>query len=133
MVRFKHHFSNLVPLAPFLLISTPLPSHPFVRLAVLVHTPQQSDLFPLIEESVLTVNAGAVGPDVPLALLILSLAPNPSDRHRASLTAIRLIALAHSIGQMLGWDAMSEVWLESPLLNQREWAPILDQILLVSA
>jgi len=89
-----------------------------------------SELWSLVEESILAVNSGAVGPDIPLALLILSLAPSPSDATRAPVTAVRTIALAHSVGQMMGWDAMSQIWHQSRLLTLPEWSSRLDQVLL---
>lgn len=48
------------------------------------------------------------------------------------MTALRIIALAYSVGQMMGWDAVSEVWLDLPVLIEPHWASNLDQVLLVS-
>jgi len=107
-----------------------MPTHPFTRLAILAHAAPTSELWILVEESILAVISGAVGPDVPLALLILSLAPSPSDATRAPVTALRTIALAHSVGQMMGWDAMSEIWHQSRLIMLPEWSSRLDQVLL---
>jgi hypothetical protein len=84
----------------------------------------------LVEESILAVTSGAVGPDIPLALLILSLAPSPADATRSPMTALRTIALAYSVGQMMGWDAMSEVWHQSRWLTLPDWSSRLDQVLL---
>lgn len=130
MSSFKYRFSSLIPLAPFLLSSTPTPTHPFVMLAVLAHASPTPDLWILIEEAVLAVMSGAVGSDTPLALLILSLAPSPTDTTRAPLTAVRTIALAYSVGQMMGWDTMSEVWHQSKYITLPDWSTRFDQVLL---
>jgi hypothetical protein len=100
-------------------------------LVVLAHAAPSSQLWPLIEEAVLAVTSGAVGPEIPLALLILSLAPSPTDSTRAPMTAVRTIALAYSVGQMMGWDTVSEVWCQSRWITLPEWSARLDQLLLV--
>jgi hypothetical protein len=130
---FKYRFSSLLPLAPFLLSSTSTPTHPFTRLAVLAHAAPTSELWILVEESILAVISGAVGPEIPLALLVLSLAPSPSDATRAPITALRTIALAYSVGQNMGWDAMSQIWHKSRWLTLPEWSSRLDQVLLWEA
>jgi hypothetical protein len=60
----------------------------------------------------------------------MSLAPSPVDTTRAPMTALRIISLAYSVGQMMGWDAMSDVWHQSPWLTLPEWSARLDQVLL---
>jgi len=99
-------------------------------LAILAHAAPTPDLWVVVEEAILAVTSGAVGPDIPLALLILSLAPSPTDTTRAPMTALRTIALAYSVGQMMGWDAMSQVWHQSEWLTLPAWSTRFDQVLL---
>lgn len=118
---FKARISTLLPLPPFLAVSTPVPSHGFVLLAALHHVPSaySSQFAPLLDESILIAMGGGVSLDVILALLILSFAPaQPEDDNgddgddrsipRVVPTALRLISLAYSIGQSLGLDSVVE-------------------------
>lgn len=113
---FKARICSVLPLPPFLAVSTPVPVHGFVVLAALHHVQSEYSvaLEPLLNESILLAMSGAASVDVMLALLILSLAPilpeKAADETDAPCTpsAFRLIALAYSMGQSLGFESMAE-------------------------
>lgn len=109
---FKHRFSMILPLAPFLSITTPAPTHNFVILAVLHHVPaySTSKLAPLVNESIITALSGNISLDVILALLILSVAPVVPSRKRAP-SPLRLISLAYQSGRDLGIDGKVDSFL----------------------
>ncbi|ORY24448.1 hypothetical protein BCR39DRAFT_546624 [Naematelia encephala] len=114
---FKNRFTKILPLRPFLLASTPVPSHPFIILAVLHHVQSMyhPDFANMVDESLLLAMSGVNNIDVILALLILALAPEPpvvSPRTRPS--ALRLIAMAYQLGIGLGLDAISIAALRTP-------------------
>lgn len=116
---FKARMSQILPLPLFTRPeppTAPAPTHPFLRLAMLVHTRplHQLHLADLVEDSLVHVLRGAVGPDVLLGLLVLSLAPaNAFTSHAASasspqFSALRLVSLAYTIGQDLGFETRAE-------------------------
>lgn len=100
-------------MVPFLDVSTATPTHPFVILAFLSHLqgqlPNDVDLEPIVDESILYAMIGCVSPKVVLALYILSFAPlAPFSAEHTPVTAMRLIALAYSTGRDLGLDEAIE-------------------------
>ncbi|ORY23798.1 hypothetical protein BCR39DRAFT_548503 [Naematelia encephala] len=132
---FKHIFSRLIPMLPFLDVTVSAPRHPFVILAILAHLPdhipEDIDIDPIIDESILYALTGAVSGHVVLALFILSLAP--VTRHSAShtpVTALRFISLAYSIGCDIGFDERARSLAETETIYPRE---NLETVLLWSA
>jgi hypothetical protein len=100
-------------MVPFSDVNTPTPTHPFIILAFLTHLqgqlPNDVDLEPMVDESILYAMTGCVSPKVVLALYILSFAPlAPSSAEHTPVTAMRLIALAYSTGRDLGLDEAIE-------------------------
>jgi hypothetical protein len=144
---FKARIAALLPLPPFLAVSTPVPAHGFVVAAALTHVQSAytPDLEPLLDECILLAMGSAVSIDVMLALLIFSLAPLPPDhedgragldpprehstaaagtRRRHRLTArgpYRLISLAFQMGQSFGFEAMAESALKRGQELNDEW------------
>lgn len=132
--RFKHRFSKVLPLAPFLVSSTPTPSHPFVVLAILTHIPviAGSLVAPLVEESVRHVFSGAVGQEVMLAFLILALRPSRPDQMGGP-SPLRLLSTAYEIGKSLGLERFARAACKrKTVLCEPWWADVLERILLVS-
>ena len=129
----KVRLATSYPSTPFLRSSTPLPRHHFVRLAIAAHTIRSKKLYQYIETSVLVAATGSVSSDVLLALLLLSLAPPPTDCSKAPVTSLRYIALAYSLGQTMGMDTAASINLASPWLMQEPWAEPLAKLLLVSS
>ena len=129
--RWKHRFASVLPLAPFLLTSTPTPSHPFVIAGILSHLPSFNtrSLHHVINQSIAHVARGAVDADVVLALLLLAVAPcSPVIP-----STVRLIAMAYEIGLALGFDSNAKAALQlGPDLAQPWWREKLDELLLVS-
>ncbi|OCF75575.1 hypothetical protein I204_04432 [Kwoniella mangroviensis CBS 8886] len=74
---FKHRFSLIVPMIPFLLSTRSIPSHPFIVLAALAYLqdPLPAAAVGMIEESILYVISGAACVEAILALYILTFAP----------------------------------------------------------
>ena len=132
MTSLKVRLATLYPATPFLRSSTPLPRHPFVRLAIAAHMLRSTRLYQYIETSVVVAATGSVSSDVLLALLLLSLAPFPTDCSKAPITSLRYIALAYSLGQTMGMDTAANVNLGSPWLMHEPWAEPLSHLLLVS-
>jgi len=129
--RWKYRFSTVLPLAPFLLTSTPPPTHPFVIAAILSHLPafNTTSLHHLINESIAHAMRGAIDADVVLAFLLLSVAhcspivPSP----------MRLIAMAYELGLALGYESNQRSALElGDDLALPCWRVKLDEMLLVS-
>ena len=116
--------------------TAPAPTHPFLRLAILVHTRplHQLHLADLVEDSLVHILRGAVGPDVLLGLLILSLAPanaftsHPVSASSPQFSALRLVSLAFTIGQDLGFQSRAERQGRVGVMNSEQ----LEQALLVS-
>lgn len=140
---FKARISAVLPLPPFLAVSTPVPDHPFVLLAALHHVPgsleisQRQAMQRMVRDSIALAMGGSAGVDVVLALLILSLAPPmPDDGSPEAPTnpsAYRLISLAYSIGQGFGLEARAEAALtRSEDLDYEPWAEGLWGLQLVS-
>lgn len=132
--RFKHRFSKTLPLPPFLLSSTPTPSHPFVILAILTHIPgfTSPETHALIDESVFHACEGAVDDEVLLALLILSLQPFTSDR-LSSWSPVRLISMAYDIGRSKGMESLVRSSIRhADMTRQPLWSKFLEKVLLVS-
>jgi hypothetical protein len=130
--RWKHRFSAVLPLAPFLLTATPSPSHPFVVAAFLSHLRafNTTPLHHLINESIAHAMRGAVDADVILALMLLAVAPCspivPSP--------MRSIALAYEVGLALGYASNQQSALALGLdLAEPWWRAKLDEMLLVSS
>ena len=132
--RFKHRFSKILPFPPFLLSTTPIPSHPFVVTAILAHVPAVSAPFnaQLVDESIRHAVTGAVNVDVVTALLILALCPaHPGQMSVPS--PLRLISLAYEIGSALGMEATSRSAAKrTAQLCEPWWSEMLDRVLLVS-
>lgn len=132
--RFKHRFSKILPFPPFLLSTTPLPTHPFIVTAILAHVPAISGTFnaQLVDESIRHAVTGAVNKDVVTALLILALCPvHPGQMSGPS--PLRLISLAYEIGSALGMEAMSRSAAKrTAQLCEPWWSEMLDRVLLVS-
>ncbi|KAK8847713.1 hypothetical protein IAR55_005572 [Kwoniella newhampshirensis] len=104
---FKHRFSTIAPLIPFLLTSSPLPKHPFVVIAALSFIPEalSANDVGIIEESVLYAMTGTTSVDAMLALYILSFASfGPSSEFHIPLTPLRLVSLAWTLGKDLGLE-----------------------------
>lgn len=134
---FKHHFSTILPLSPFLSIGTPSPTHNFVILAALHHVPMYASrrLAPLVDESLLVALSGNVSFEVVLALLILALAPVlPSENgDRARPTPLRLISLAYQFGRDLGLDTKVEGFLErGETLAEPFWVDSMQTVQMVN-
>lgn len=110
---FKHRFSTLLPLSPFLSITTPAPTHPFVILAILHHVPLYTTpkLSNLVDECIMTALSGNISFDIVLAFLILSLAPTLPGAKKDRPSPLRLISLAYQIGRDLGVDGKVEGYL----------------------
>lgn len=110
---FKHRFSTLLPLSPFLSIATPAPTHPFVILAILQHVPFYATpkLSNLVNECIITALSGNINFDVVLAFLVLSLAPTLPGAKKDRPSPLRLISLAYQIGRDLGLDGKVEGYL----------------------
>ena len=128
----KVRLATRYPATPFPRSSTPLPRHPFVRLAIAAHTIRSTRLYQYIETSILVAATGSISSDVLQALLLLSLAPPPTDCSKAPITSLRYIALAYSLGQTMGMDTAANVNLGSPWLMHEPWAGPLANFLLVS-
>jgi hypothetical protein len=127
---FKHRFSLRLPLAPFLIASTPLPSHPFVVTAILSHIPSMGSpaLVNAVNESFAQALSGAVSIDVVLALLILALSPGATTAP----STLRTLATAFEIGIALGLESKTQAGIRSlDLLYQPLFVNRLDEILLV--
>ncbi|WRT66785.1 uncharacterized protein IL334_003748 [Kwoniella shivajii] len=111
---FKHRFSLIAPLIPFLLTTRSLPSHPFVVLASLAFLPNTlpAAAVAMIEESVLYAMTGTSSIEVILALYILTFATVPlgSESH-VPLTCLRVSAFAYSMGIDLGLNTKADVML----------------------
>jgi hypothetical protein len=132
--RFKHRFTHVLPFAPFLISSTPTPTHPFVVLAILTHVPSIAGkhIYPLVEESVAHVGAGAVGDDVLLALLILALQPDHPDQP-TGWSPLRTIAMAYQVGKNAGLEGLARSAVKhGHRLCEPWWSQELDRVLLVS-
>lgn len=71
-------------------------------------TTPSASIAKLVEESVMLVMAGAAVYEAVIALYILSLSPAPADDNLHSLSPLRLISLATSIGQALNLDEVEE-------------------------
>lgn len=130
--RFKHRFTKLIPLVPFVSSTTTLPTHPFLRLAMLAFTNPPPNHAVLLDEAIANLSAGAVSPEAVLALLILSLAPATSDSSRAPMSPLRMVSMAYSVGQAMGLDAVAEIGIRSKWILQPEWASRLDELLMAS-
>lgn len=130
--RWKYRFSSVLPLAPFLLTSTPTPTHPFVIAAILSHLSafNTTSLHHLINESIAHAMRGAIDGDVVLALLLLAVAPcSPIVP-----TSTRLISMAYEIGLALGYGSTEQSALSlGEELAQPWWRTKLDELLLVSS
>ncbi|TXT04314.1 hypothetical protein VHUM_04201 [Vanrija humicola] len=130
---FKAKISALLPLPPFLAVSTPVPAHGFVVTAALHHVPSAHSpgLAQLTAECLLMAMSGNASVDVVLALLILSLAPerpddeekdDKSNRAPRPPSPYRLISLAYSMGQNLGLESAAEAALRRGAeLNHESW------------
>lgn len=134
---FKHHFSTILPLAPFLSISTPTPTHNFVIIACLHHVPihATSQLAGLVDESILLALTGNISHEVVLALLILALAPSISTARgqRCRPTPLRLISLAYQFGLDLGLDCRVEALLRrGDDLGEPFWTGSMELVQMVS-
>ncbi|WWD21802.1 hypothetical protein CI109_106290 [Kwoniella shandongensis] len=104
---FKHRFSLIAPLIPFLLTSSPLPKHPFVIVAALAFIPNviPPDDIGIIDESMMYAMSGTTSVDVILALYILSFAPfQASSEWHIPITPLRLVSLAWTMGKDLGLE-----------------------------
>ncbi|WWD05128.1 hypothetical protein V865_003200 [Kwoniella europaea PYCC6329] len=111
---FKHRFSLIVPMIPFLLSTRSIPSHPFIILAALAYLqdPLPAAAVSMIEESVLYAMSGAACVEAILALYILTFAPyTPSSEDHIPPTCLRLIGFAYSLGVDLGLESKAEVAL----------------------
>ncbi|KAL1407946.1 hypothetical protein Q8F55_004743 [Vanrija albida] len=151
---FKAKISALLPLPPFLAVSTPVPAHGFVVTAALHHVPSAHSpgLAAITAECLLMAMSGNASVDVVLALLILSLAPErPDDEDKDDKNAraprppspYRLISLAYSMGQNLGLESVAEAalrrgndlnhesWNES-LWRLQLWAAVVNRFALLS-
>lgn len=133
---FKHHFSTILPLSPFLSISTPTPTHNFVIIACLHHVPihATSHLANLVDESILLALTGVVSYEVVLALLILAMAPAiPTEQgQRCRPTSLRLISLAYQFGLDLGLEAKVEGLLKmGSELREPFWTESMELVQMV--
>lgn len=135
---FKHHFSTIIPLAPFLSISTTAPTHNFIILAILHHVPAYASprLAELVDKSIIVALSGNVSFDAVLPLLILSLAPPiPAVEGEPSRPSpLRLISLAYQLGRDLGMDAKVEGYLRRGTdLAEGYWAEAMHMAQVVRA
>jgi hypothetical protein len=136
MDRFKHRISDLIPLHPYTLSSTPPPTHLFLIIAALAYT---SILTPitlqnLLDRSMIHILCGATGFTIIQGLLLLSLAPsNPvqqpttagigarsEGRHECQLSPLRLLGMAKTMGDSLNLDAK----VRATLRNQDSWGEV---------
>lgn len=127
---WRHHITTTIPLPPFLLSSTPRPSHPFLT-AIIISQSQRaaSDIaVQAINEGIGRTLAGDVSISAMTGFLILAL-----DRPSTLLpSSVRLIALARDVGESLGLEAREEVELKrgEDLLSP-SWESTLEDLLLV--
>ncbi|WVW85160.1 hypothetical protein I302_107198 [Kwoniella bestiolae CBS 10118] len=111
---FKHRFSLIAPMIPFLLTTRSIPTHPFIVLAALafLHDPLPLSAVGMIEESILYAMSGPACVEAIMALYILTFAPYPpGSQNHVPPTSLRMISLAYSMGVDLGMETKAEVAL----------------------
>jgi hypothetical protein len=117
MSRFKYRISALLPLHPYTLTSSPLPTHLFLKLSTLSFTPTLApiNLPNLLDRALIHATCGAASRETVYALLILSFAPisqRPAHGNEASIppsnrcqySPLILISMAYDMGRSLGME-----------------------------
>jgi hypothetical protein len=112
----------VTPLAPFLLTSSPMPSHPFIVAAIVCQTPfgKTPGVVETINEGFARIMAGDVNMDVMLGLLILAI-----DGHCNSPllpSPIRLTSAAYEIGQAAGLESWAERYVRMDSAQRMAWS-----------
>lgn len=120
--RWKHRFSTVAPLAPFLLTSSPLPSHPFTVAVIVRQTTfgQTPGIVETVNEGFARLMAGDIMVDAMLGLLILAI-----DGHRNSPvlpSAVRVIAAAYEIGRAAGLEAWAARYASMDQAQRMLWS-----------
>jgi len=122
MCRWKHRFSTVTPLAPFLLTCSRLPSHPFVVAAIVCQTTfgKTPGVVETVNEGFARLMSGDVNMDAMLGLLVLAI-----DGHRNSPllpSPIRLTAAAYDIGKAAGMEAWAQRYVRMDQVQRMSWS-----------
>ncbi|WRT63496.1 uncharacterized protein IL334_000401 [Kwoniella shivajii] len=140
---FKHRFSLMYPLSPFLRSSTSAPQNSLMNLAMLYHVGHDlvssNNLQHLLDQTLSAVFSGVVSYEIVFGLFILSLCPvQKCDLPRSQPSSLRMISLAYQIGCDIGLPQMvenvmrhrkdlAEPWMEGKMDLVLLWSAVINR------